>query len=68
MDSIENLFRTVDIKDQLPVIKSVIDEASATHNLNKLTSIINRLLRDDVPPQVAFLPFLCRLHFYSYPI
>ncbi len=52
MDSIENLFRTVDIKDQLPIVKSLIDEAATANNIAKLTTILNRLLRDDVPPQV----------------
>eukprot|EP01040_Poterioochromonas_malhamensis_P012164 gene12164-13302_t len=53
MDSIENLFRTVDIKDQLPIVKSLIDEAATANNIAKLTTILNRLLRDDVPPQNA---------------
>jgi hypothetical protein len=52
MDQIDNILRTVDIKDQVKALSSVIDEAAKKKNSQLLTNIFNRLLRDDVPPQV----------------
>lgn len=57
MDPLESLFRTVDLKDQVKVVKSQIDEAVASKSGQKLSAILTRLLRDDVPPQVSSLHF-----------
>jgi formate dehydrogenase maturation protein FdhE len=53
MDQIENILRSVDIKDQAKALASVIDETVKKQNSQAISNIFNRLLRDDVPPQVS---------------
>jgi hypothetical protein len=53
MDQTENILRSVDIKDQAKALASVIDETIKKQNSQAISNIFNRLLRDDVPPQVS---------------
>jgi hypothetical protein len=52
MEKLDNIFRTIPMNEQLPVIKSAIDEAINTKNTQSLNYIVTRLLKDDAPPQV----------------
>ena len=50
---LESLFRSIDLREQPLYLKNLVDKEIKAMNKYQIIVIFNRLLRDDVSPQVA---------------